>query len=300
MEERYYTRIKRGMVFWYNIDASVNKFDVPELKISEKRTAKDHMEYGDRPWLLVSVDERNLQGKTCTIVPLCTNSSVDVDKFHVPIRYKGKDALILCEHLRTVNCIELIKYDCTLEDSTMKLVENALRDYLGIRNDVLDGLVSDDIMSKLEDVINEIVRKKVEEEKAKISKVVNVDDAVLRISEGLESLFDVKSNVDLKKTSQKTDTSENVKVEEFLSSGLEHDTVQKSKSSKKSSNPSGDSRNYTRKKVTRTLWDRSLAISFMQECEVCGLEDVAKKYGYADANSVRKTMSYLRNRFSLK
>lgn len=289
MEDRFYTRIKRGMVFWYNINPSVNKYDVPELRLTDTKSARDYMEYGDRPWLLVSVDEKNIQGRTCTVVPLCTNTAADKDPYHVPIRYKGKDALILCEHLRTINCIELIKYDCTLEDKTMKMVEACMREYLGIQEDPLAGLASNEIVKRLEGVINEIVKKKVEEERAAITKVVDVDDAVLRISEGLETIFDVKASKKEELVKEEPKKEEVDSVDEFVGALFKtQESVQPT------------SNFAPRQKRTRRIWNKPMAIDFIQEVEVLGADKVALKYGYTDGGSVKKTISYLNRKFSLK
>ena len=52
--------VRRGMVFWYNIDPSVDKHNVPKIqKYGESYT--DRILYGHRPWLVVSSDDVNVK-----------------------------------------------------------------------------------------------------------------------------------------------------------------------------------------------------------------------------------------------
>ena len=303
VKERYYTRIKRGMVFWYNIDPSVNKFDVPELRLSDTKTAKDFIEYGERPWLLVSVDENNILGKTCTVIPLRTNvSQSDKVSCHIPIKFQGKDALIMCDQIRTINCIELVKYICTLEDSTMRLLEDALRDYLGIQENPFNGLASSEVISRLEGVIGEIVKKKVEEERAKIINEMDVDNAVLRISEGLENLFDI-STKKVKKEEKVEEVEEPFKDD--IVPEIPESIIKKNKPRKKlildsSSTLKIQSNRQREYKRTKTMWDKTSAIAYIQELEVMGPDKVALKYGYSDGRSAKRTAEYLKAKFSIK
>jgi hypothetical protein len=187
----------------------------------------------------------------------------------------------------------------------MKMVEDTLKKYLGIRDDQLLGLVSEDVLGKLEDVINEIVKRKVEEEKSKVSNLMNVDDAVLRIGEGLENLFGVSSKEEIKKDVKQTKVSDNVEPLVNSLSGVVTETrtgvkkvrkYSQSTSIKKAKDTERVGRNT---KTTRTSWDRPGAISFIQEIEILGADTVASKYGYANAASVRKTADYLRGKFSI-
>ena len=64
-----YQRVKRGMVFWYNIDESVNKKSNPTIEVNGK-TYTDHIQYGKRMYLVVSNDDNNVASPLCNIVPM--------------------------------------------------------------------------------------------------------------------------------------------------------------------------------------------------------------------------------------
>lgn len=184
-----YQKIKRGMVFWFNLDESVNKYNFPKVEVRGK-SFKDYKQYGSRNWLVISNDIGNNESPTCNIVPITTSETKSNMPTHVSFNCRGNIHTILCEQIMTVNQVELVDYDYTVSDDVMKKVEDALRVQMSIRDkkpEYLDGVEAS--MDKIESIIENIIREKVNEIASKRAGRVDIEDAVLRLGEGLESLF---------------------------------------------------------------------------------------------------------------
>ncbi|MEO5973180.1 MAG: type II toxin-antitoxin system PemK/MazF family toxin [Sphingomicrobium sp.] len=60
-----------------------------------------------RPCLIISPDEMNANLRTAILAPLTTGSHPA--PFRVPLRFKGKDGLILLDQIRTLDRARLVK-----------------------------------------------------------------------------------------------------------------------------------------------------------------------------------------------
>lgn len=186
-------RVKRGMVFWYNIHPSVDKNSSPTIEVEGKKYL-DSLEYGNRPWLVVSGEEINRKSRICTIVPLSSSQSNynDNSPNKVHIYFCGRDTTILCEQMRTVNSIELREYASTLSDEVMDLVDKGIMYAMGIKSEItLDSITMSDALSKIDSVVNSVIQVRLKKELENLNKGRQeaIDDMILRISDGFESLY---------------------------------------------------------------------------------------------------------------
>lgn len=197
-KERGYSRLRRGMVFTYNINPDVDKRNVPPITIRGGKERKDFKEYGERYFVIVSSDDVCQEFKTVCIVPFTTyreKEGIQKSDNHVYFNYLGEVAEVLCEHIYTVNATELELYSTTLNDCVMSEIDKKLAMNLSIPYEkVFRDRAS---LKDIENIILAIVQKRVDEVRAEQitaakAQGVDIDDAVLRISDTLSNLFDVK------------------------------------------------------------------------------------------------------------
>ena len=82
--------VKRGEIWLAALDPTIGR----EIKKT-------------RPCLIISPDEMNANLRTAIVAPLTTGSHPA--PFRVPLRFKGKDGLILLDQIRTLDRVRLIK-----------------------------------------------------------------------------------------------------------------------------------------------------------------------------------------------
>lgn len=70
-----------------------------------------------RPCLVVSPDELNAHLRTCIVAPMTTGSRPA--PFRIPVRFQGKDGLILPDQMRTLDRRRLIKRLGRVDRDTM-------------------------------------------------------------------------------------------------------------------------------------------------------------------------------------
>ena len=154
---------RRGMVFWFNLDETVPKEGKKVISMQGNDYA-DSLMYGDRPWLVVSCDANNTVSRNVTIVPLTTSLDKYSKSYHVSVYLNGCMNTVLCEHLHTCSYSELGEYLCTVSDTVLDRVEDAIMTHLGIRSvKKLDTELVKDINS-LESMIGAIIKSRVEAE----------------------------------------------------------------------------------------------------------------------------------------
>lgn len=79
-----------------------------------------------RPCLIVSPDEMNDHLRTATVTPMTTGSRPA--PFRVPVKFKGKDGLILLDQMRTVDKTRLVKRMGRVDATTLSSALKALRE----------------------------------------------------------------------------------------------------------------------------------------------------------------------------
>lgn len=118
-------KVKRGMVFWYNLDERIDKNAAPAI-IANGKECPDHRQYGMRHWLIISNNMGNSSSPTCNAVPITGAYGKANIPTHVPVSFRGRKFEVLCEQVMTVNIVSLREYAYTLSDADMKNVDKAL------------------------------------------------------------------------------------------------------------------------------------------------------------------------------
>lgn len=141
VDNRDYIRVRKGMCFWYNINANIDKLNVPKNRIvlSDGKIVEvqDNNLYGMRPWVVVSdmsiSDERSI-----LIAPMTTGKALmDYDNDNKPYHYKisfiDGYSVIMLEQIRHATEIEMQKYICTLKDSVVDEIDDRLKYVFGLK-----------------------------------------------------------------------------------------------------------------------------------------------------------------------
>lgn len=265
---KYYSRVRKGMVFWYNPYPDSDYNDVHEINIGGKFYSDNRL-YGNRPWIVVSGDEVNQMGNMIQIVPIEMNSKKKVSNTRVPLVFKGKDSLALCDYAMSVNAIELQQYDCYLLDTTIAQIDLAMLCTMGIKS--IASAVNSSTLDRIEDVINSLVQKKISELTLPKANEVDIDDALLRISDGLDSLFDlnVKASKSEKVEVVEEDKSDWKDPNEGYNGGeISYNIVEVDYNSTDRRQP----------KRTYRRWDESDIIEFFHDDASLGLDEMMRKY----------------------
>lgn len=108
-------RIHRGDIFWVRQDYTTVGAEIRK----------------NRPAIIVSNEKNNAYSDTVEIVYLTTAEKKPMPT-HVTIETMGKQSTALCEGIYTVDKGRLENYYCTLTDSEMKLVDQAVLVSLGL------------------------------------------------------------------------------------------------------------------------------------------------------------------------
>jgi mRNA interferase MazF len=82
-----------------------------------------------RPCLVVSPEEMNAHLRTAIVAPMTTGSRAA--PFRVPVRFKGKDGLVLPDQMRTIDSARLVKRMGKVDATTLGAVLNVLAEMFG-------------------------------------------------------------------------------------------------------------------------------------------------------------------------
>lgn len=251
--------VRRGMVFMFNVHSAIDKFNVPEIELGGVRY-HDTIEYGIRPWLVVSVDFKNKKGDNVTIVPIHSGRIYDRDPTHVNITYNDQDNTVLCDQPVSVNAgrLDFEKQKESVPEVDMIRVSEGLSVHFGLKTPV--NYLTNSHLNVLEDTFNNIID-------SSLSKELDRFDLYLK-----EVIPDLVSK----------------RVKELL---ISQAPSKKEKKSKQSENP--------KSKKSYTRWTEDSAMEFIIDCESLSKSEVMKKYGYATLATVSNTEKRLRVRFGL-
>jgi mRNA-degrading endonuclease toxin of MazEF toxin-antitoxin module len=188
------------------------------------RELLDHKMYGWRDFLVVSCDTSNDASPTCTIVPISSQVNKNLPT-HVRFSYLGTSLIVMCEHIYTVNTAELTRYRYFVKDHIMDKVENALMVHLGIekKHRYIDEPTVSSSFEKIEEIISGIISSKVQEVTEQLQSETRrvsereIEDAVLRLGQGLEDVFSVALN-NAKKSADIIPNSTSTLIQEDMSS----------------------------------------------------------------------------------
>ena len=81
-----------------------------------------------RPCVIISPDEMNKNISTVTIVPMTTQSRFYPTR--IPLKFTGKEAWIVLDHLRTVDRKRLIEKLGKLDQKTINQVKSIIKEML--------------------------------------------------------------------------------------------------------------------------------------------------------------------------
>lgn len=168
------TRIKRGMVFWYNPFPQEEEKAYHSLE-SGGRKYRSYVQAGHRPWVVVSCDESNAALPVCSIVPLTTADRYETP-IHASFEYKNKKEIVLTEQIITVDSYLLREYEGFVSQEVMDKIDEALAIQLGLRRMPLAEVVTEQVeevkeeeevpaVAVVTEVVEEVVAKIVVPEK---------------------------------------------------------------------------------------------------------------------------------------
>ena len=111
-----FIRYAKGMVYWGNLPTYGN----------------NNLTQGDRPYVIVSNNVNNIHSKNIMVVPCTTNTVRDDIPTHVKVKLDGKDTMIQCEQILTINPGQLRSFYGLLDNSIINSIDKALSVALGI------------------------------------------------------------------------------------------------------------------------------------------------------------------------
>lgn len=191
-------RISRGMVFWYDVHPERDKVGEHKINVRGNKFI-DYVEYGRRPWVVVSNDTMNKRNTLVSICPMASGQAGtgSYEPSRVDLIFMGRKTSILCEQVRTITSAELTEYMSTLSDTIMDKVNDALLYHLNlVQKTDWDNLTGEGALSKIEQLIDSIVKHKVEEALKDAQKVTqsDIDGMMSRISSSFESIYSGMKN----------------------------------------------------------------------------------------------------------
>lgn len=293
-------RVKRGMVFWYNIDSSINKYDEHSFDV-DGRKYHDFVMYGKRPWLVVSNNVLNKMNQLVTVVPLSTGQSGKYTENHVELCIAGKDTAVMCEQLRSVNARELVDYYTTLDDSVMEQVDDAIKYQLSIKTEykLEDNVNVKDIEVLIETIIKSKTDKLLKEESDK-----QVKEILVKLCDSLDKYYQesvFKSQTSMKKEESQEDKLVAVNEQKTESKTQPSATEKFFKRYPQLKNRTAvgasdrDDEIIHHKKNEK--WDKESATSFLKDISSSPVEDVMKKWGISSRKACMNAKIYLKRKF---
>lgn len=183
----------------------------------------------------------------------------------------------------TVNTAELKDYVGVLSDDVMSEVDKAIAIQfdIGIEKNLLGVSAAMDEITK---TIESIVKKKIES--IQLAADVDVEDAVIRIGEGIERLFgdmDKKQYIKPQETSKTVEKSDGNNIEDSTMNIFEN-TLQDKKTKS------------IEQKKTQEKWSKEKIYEFLKDAEELPHSEMMKKWDLKDKVSIYKKKYYLKNK----
>lgn len=258
MNKVNYQKVKRGMVFYYNVFDAVERNSLPQSQVRSLKRVRSNDDYGSRPFLVVSSNEICSRNKQIQVVPLFgMKSNQSEHPNRVYFEFKHTKTEIACDQIYTIFANDIKDYDTTLSDDLMSAVDKQIAVNLDIDYSALKSNAS---MKEIEAIISQIVKQQVEAEKAnqKAQKDnVSVDDVVLEIGQGLMDLF---NDSDSKSKSSSTELAKHIQETAAPISDEKESNV------------------IIRKSNERFSWTMQNMKTFLEDCERYDADTMLKRY----------------------
>lgn len=254
-----YSKVQRGQVFWFNphVYSEVEKLNIKGNEYDV------HIQTKTRPVLVVSNNQNNDNAYTCNVIPITSEDKTQLP-CHVVYNYAGKPQTILVEQIRTVDIISLGDYICTLSDSVMQRVEEAMMSQFSIRPSVsyLDISLSN-ISTHFQELVKKILAEQgaITTDKCQIKEgipVSAIEDSALYLADAIDNL--------VKKPA--VPVMENATTTEHSAKSAKTKSCRNSKSTRQT------------RKGGRKVGDDEIQrrIQYVKDCNTMPLEDISKKY----------------------
>ena len=256
-----YSRVQRGMVFWFNPD---KVYQQPgSFTAYNGHLMCSHIQRGNRPYVVVSNNEGNSSGYTCNVVPITTAEKTKIPshvEFTLPCSPKTPQTALV-EQIRTVDSQALGDFICILSEAVMHDIDAALMAQFGIAFETVD---LDGVMSRLETIVSHIIESKMNELKLRTQRVPCeiIEDAALRLGGTLEGLFN--SQVD----TLEIPTEEPAQI--LLNDEESPQPMVEKPSGRKISKA---------KETTRIEWTVKRCKKFLADCEKYTMDELKERWG---------------------
>ena len=274
---RHAYKVKRGMVFWYCPPESSNK--------------KTSVQQGNRPYVVLSCDEGNLTAPTCNVAP-CTTEDKTPIPVHIDCWFNGQKNTILLEQMLTIDQHAVGDFICMLTDEVLERVENALTIQYSIRPQVkYADFRLDNIVNKLESIIEEIIKNKVQQYQSVVPQY-DIEESALKLGQLIEDLVGVgkvKKPVEIVAPTNITPVS----VEEAKSSVSDKP---KEEVKKTSAPPVKPAKNLSQGRIK---WTEEKRRQYLDDCDKLSPEEVRIKYGFTSIGTVFSTKYNCKNALGL-
>lgn len=299
-------RVNRGMVFWFDLAAYIptrNYKNYPEGK-----SIPSHLQFNNRPWLVVSIDINNVNSPMYNIVPITSEPKPNLP-CHVSFRYNNMQQTVLCESIMSVDAMALKDYMCTLSDDLMIEVERAMASQYGIRPSVtyMDLKLSN-VVDHLQSVIDKLIKEKVQAIQTSEEIPLNqIEDAAVSLGTTLEKLLTEPQKPQIEDSSQPNeDIKPKGKTLVKNSTSLPAQTSGQNKYSGMSPVEKFNAKYGLSKKVVsdqpvksdkpkRNTWTTENRKQYLKDCETLSPQEVMKKYNLGSLNSVFQTKYSCKN-----
>ena len=297
---RNYSRVQRGMVFWFNPD-KVYKEQM-EFEGFKGKRYKTSIQHGNRPWLVVSNNEGNNSARTCNVVPITTEQGKTEIPVHVRFEFEGIPQLILVEQPRTVDIAALGEYMCTVSDEVLEQVEKAQAIQFAIRPSVtyLD-ITLDKVTTHLKNLVAYILQEKqvlIERQESLITNgggavpMSNIEDAALQLGEMIEDLVGV-SKPEKPTEVSKPQPAHGSQIEKFNQRLAKSQQIKQQEQPK--TQPTAVGEEITTQKRKRNSWTEESRRAYLADCDKMTPQEVMTKYGFKSVQSVFQTKYACKN-----
>ena len=281
---RNYSRVRKGMVFWCDINASYSKSNT-EYTNYKGTQFKSTIPSGYIPWLIVSCDSGNINNTTCNVVPILLEERTQLP-IHVWYMFEGKKQIICPEYITTVDSMALREYAYTVSDEILDNVDRALAQQLGIRPLITcNDFTLQSTLGNLEDIISKIIQTRIEEAKEKqhtdVIPTSQIEDTAFKLGSMLEDLL-LPSNTDNRTQEEHNVEVENEDIYNIIEEKREFEKTKLVKRPrKKKTNSERDG--------SRNVWTVDNRIEFLHDFDCLTPDEMQRKYKLSTFNSVLQT-----------